>query len=131
MASRALSVEELHELVAVLARAIVGVCDEMASLEETPIPMPGELYSKLQQGAAMAAAIKRLPEDVRAKLRTIYSQELARVDVDVDDAAMPLELLYAAQVVEDAEAALRSAALFDTALYRVLGRDARAFEARA
>lgn len=119
MAAAALSVGELHELVAALADALAGVVGEMEG--DTITPEDHELHERLIEHAALLATFKRLPEgELRAKLRSIFKEEQEKVsDVDAPEPWTP-DVAGA----EDALARLYSALLFDRELYGVCKRDA-------
>lgn len=120
VAASPLSIEELRELVAVLAGALADAMSEMESAGETPLP--DDVYDELREREALVATFKRLPEgEVRGRLRSIFKQELEHASTERDTIAGPEFDQFTAQ---QALARLHAAELRDGELYAVVRRDA-------
>lgn len=120
-----LSTEELRELCVELAATLDLIGCGLASVEEGEWPLPDACVDAMHERDAMAAAIKSLPEDVRAKLRTVYARERFLVGGDYHGQQAPAFIGELEERAADALENVRRARLHDTDLHIAIGDEER------
>jgi hypothetical protein len=120
VASAALGVEELRELAGMLAARLDGVVAELEEVGGMQVDYPRELVEHLEQRDALVRVLERLPEDLRARIRTMYVEEIGKVHRDDGYFSMPAVIGNDREWIKGTLEIVRCAGLRDPELWRAV-----------
>jgi hypothetical protein len=121
MAAAPLAEEELRELCVDLCAALVAV----GIADETPIdyPLPDDMVEHLHEREALAATLKTLPDEDRARLADVYREKYAETWGLADSTIeLPAPKVLDERWIEELTDRVRVATLRDGEMHRLVGQ---------
>lgn len=118
MAVARLSAGELRELLADLVSVTTRVVSAIETCPE--VEPPDEVYDALMQHTALLETLKELPEELRARIRTAYVQNMTHAEPQTENWPLPRVLGESEGELNETLEVLRRACLRDSELAELI-----------